>query len=273
MFQKVLYLVLGLVAIYLVVVFAFYWLQTGLIHYPSTNLDTHPGEHDFEHEDVYIDSDESAKLHGWFIPHPNPRYTLVFYHGNAGNISDRIDSFKIFHDLGLSIFIYDYRSYGISTGELAEDKMYHDAETAWKYLTETRNVPPEKIIVFGRSLGGAMASWVASKHKPAGLIMESAFTSIPNMARLYYNWLPTQYMVRWYYNSLSRMDEVTSPVLFIHSRSDTLIPFAESQKLYEATQSRKEFLEIIGDHNDGFLQSGEIYTNGLDKFIRSLSNG
>ncbi len=270
MLQKLFLLIVGLALLYLVVVFAFYFLQKGFIHYPSARIDTTPDKHGFEYENINLNTDDSARLHGWFLPHPNPRFTLLFYHGNAGNISHRIDSFRIFHDLGLSVFIYDYRSYGLSTGKLTENAMYQDAELAWKYLTDTRGIPPKQIIVFGRSLGTAMASWVASKYAPAGLIMESGFTSIPNMARIYYKWMPTQFMVKWYYDSLSRIGSVKCPTLYVHSKRDDLVPYSESIKLYKATQSRKEFLEIFGGHNYGFVESGSTYTEGLDRFIKSL---
>ena len=270
MFKKLLMItgVLGL--IYVIVTAVFYLLQEKMIHFPTSNIDTTPDQHRFTYEDVILTIDSKNELHGWFVPHSAPRYTILFFHGNAGNISHRIDSIRIFNDLGLSVFIYDYRGYGKSRGKRTENVMYEDAERAWNFLTETKNIPPEKIIVFGRSLGTAMASWIAAQREPAGLIMESGFTSLVDMGRAMYRWLPTQYLLRWKYDSLSRISNIQCPILFVHSSDDRLIPHEFSKKLFAEATAEKKFLEIHGDHNEGFLESGSVYTNGLQDFIDGL---
>ncbi len=271
MTKNLLLLIIGLASVYVVISAFLFIYQKHLIHVPFTEWTGTPKDKGLTYEDVVLtNSKDHAELHGWFIPHQQSKYTFMLFSGNAGNMSYMLDTFKMFHELGYSIFIYDYRGYGKSRGKLTESAMYSDANLAWTYLTETRNIPAEQIIVFGRSMGAAMATWLATAHKPAALIMESSFTSLVDMGRIYYKWLPTKYLLRWQYDNLSRISTIQSPTLFIHSPDDELIPYLHSERLFEAATARKEFLTISGDHMEGFVESGDVYISGISDFINRL---
>jgi fermentation-respiration switch protein FrsA (DUF1100 family) len=180
-----------------------------------------------------------------------------------------LESLKIFHDLGLSTLIIDYRGYGESQGSISEKGTYLDAETGWNYLNGVKGFPPEKIIVFGRSLGAAIAAYIAGREKPGGLILESAFTSVPDMGARMYPYMPVRLLSRYKYDARKALQSVTCPVLVVHSPHDDIIPFENGLQLYETARQPKRFLEIRGDHNEGFYVSGNIYIDGLKEFVTS----
>jgi len=192
---------------------------------------------------------------------------VLFCHGNAGNISHRLESIEIFHRLGLNIFIFDYRGYGQSEGKPTEQGTYEDASVAWRYLTQQRQVNPNEIIVFGRSLGGAVASWLAQSHSPGALILESTFTSLADIAASLYPYLPVRLLLRFKYNTAEYLGKVNCPVLIVHSRDDEIMPFSHGCRLFEMASEPKKFLEISGTHNEGFIISGKDYEKGLNAFI------
>jgi fermentation-respiration switch protein FrsA (DUF1100 family) len=208
-------------------------------------------------------------LHGWWVPADPERAVLLFLHGNAGNISDRVESIQTFHDLGLSVFIFDYRGYGQSTGKPSEAGTYADAEAAWRYLTEERGIAADRIVVFGRSLGGAVACDVATRHRPRALILESTFTSIRDMARAAMPLLPVGPFLGTRYDSLSKVRKLSCPLLVVHSSEDEVVPYAQGRALYDAAPAPKSFLELRFGHNEGFILSGETYTKGLETFLEA----
>ena len=247
-------------------------MQASLIfypHLPSRKLTASPADIDLEYESVSIETSDQIILHGWFVPAPEEKGTLLFFHGNAGNISHRLDSIKIFNDLGLSALIIDYRGYGLSQGEITESGTYLDAEAAWNYLTETRKIPSKKIVIWGRSLGAAIAAHSAAQHTPGALILESAFTSVPDMAAKMYPYFPVRLLSRFQYNTKDILPAVNCPVLIIHSPGDEVIPFENGLQLYRSAREPKRILEIKGSHNEGFLLSEKTYKEGVSKFITS----
>ncbi|MBM4054850.1 MAG: alpha/beta hydrolase [Planctomycetes bacterium] len=241
--------------------------QPRFVYFPQSEIISTPGDIGLSYEDVSFQTKDGLNIHGWFIPAEQARGALLFCHGNAGNISHRIDSIKIFHDLGLSTLIFDYRGYGKSKGRLSEKGTYRDAEAAWDYLIQNRGIPPEKIILFGRSLGGAVAAWLAKTHTPAALIVESAFTSITDVGMELYPYIPIRYISRFHYATKNYLKAIDCPLLIVHSRDDELISFRHGQRLFDAAHEPKEFLEITGDHNEGFLTSGKLYRDGIDSFL------
>lgn len=241
--------------------------QSNLVYFPAKALYTNPERAGLKFEDVWLTADDGIRIHGWFVPHGDPRGTLLFFHGNAGNMADRIDSLSIFHDLELNTLIIDYHGYGSSGGAPGEKQTYLDAMAAWTYLVEQRNIPPDQIVVFGRSLGGGVASWLASEVRPAGLILESSFTSVPDLAAKLYPVFPVRWLSRIRYDSRSALSRVHCPVLIVHSPNDDIVPFAHARALYDAASEPKDFLELRGNHNDGFLISGDRYLRGLDAFL------
>jgi hypothetical protein len=250
-----------------------FFMQAKLIYYPnmpSRELTTSPRDIGLDYESVTITTSDRIKLHGWFVPAQQERGVLLFFHGNAGNISHRLDLLEIFHNLDLSSLIIDYRGYGQSQGQVTEQGTYLDAEAAWQYLTRGRNIPVENIVIFGMSLGGAIAANLAARQQPAALILGSSFTSVPDMGAHLYPILPVRLLSRFRYDTRESLKSVTCPVLVIHSPDDEIIPFINGSKLFEAAKEPKSFLEIHGGHNDGFLTSGKLYVDGLDKFINTF---
>lgn len=261
------------VGAYAVVLVYMYVAQHRLLFlsdYPSRALGPGPDSIGLAYEIVDIVTEDDVRLNGWFIPAQSPRGVILFFHGNAGNISHRLDSLKIFHDLGLSTLIIDYRGYGISEGRVSEAGTYRDAEAAWRYLKEERDVPAEKIVLFGRSLGGAVAAYLASRSRPAAIIVESGFVSVPDMAARLYPWLPVRWLARIGYPTGEYLAAATCPVLIVHSLDDEIIPYQQGEALFERARDPKQFLTLRGDHNGGFLLSGHLYTEGLDGFLSSV---
>jgi len=251
-----------------VMVFALVWLFQGrLIYFPTQTLDATPTEIDLSYEDVRFKGEDGLALSGWFIPAERARGTILFCHGNAGNISHRLDSIAIFHRLGMHTFIFDYRGYGRSDGRPGEEGTYRDALAAWRFLVEKRHIPPEEIVIFGRSLGGAVAAWLAGRQTPGALILESTFTSIEDIASNLYPYLPVRHITRFGYHTTRTIATVRCPVLIAHSRDDDIIPFAHGEKIFQTAGEPKVFLEMAGSHNEGFMMTGAAYVEGLNAFL------
>ena len=241
--------------------------QSNYVYYPDRVLLADPGSIGLDFESVDFETADGTKLSGWFIPSDSTRGVILFCHGNAGNISHHLESIQIFHRLGLDVFIFDYRGYGQSEGKPTEHGTYQDAEAAWRYLVETRQVNPSPVVVFGRSLGGAVASWLAQSQRPRALILESTFTSVPDIAATLYPYLPIRFLSRFQYATAEYLSRIECPVLIVHSRDDEIMPFSHGRQLFEIAKEPKEFLEISGTHNEGFITSGKHYEQGLDAFI------
>lgn len=269
--------VLALVgALYVVICLSLFFMQGRLLYYPnlpSREITATPAEIGLDFEPVTLTTSDGIRIKGWFVPASQAKGTLLFFHGNAGNISHRLDSLAIFHRLGLSTLIIDYRGYGESEGRITEQGTYLDAEAAWRYLTETKGTDPKEIVIFGRSLGGAVAANLVIRTSPAGLILESVFSSVPDMAAQLYPVFPVRLLARYEYDVKKAVQRITCPVLVIHSRDDEIIPFANGVKVYESAVEPKTFLEIRGSHNEGFLVSGAAYLQGLERFILSCLAG
>lgn len=247
-----------------------YFGQAGLLFLPdlpSRALVATPSDAGLDYETVHLTTEDGVRLHGWHVPAGSPRGTLLFFHGNAGNISHRLDSLLIFHRLGLNVLIIDYRGYGQSEGKPSEPGTHQDALAAWRHLTEERGVEPARIVLFGRSLGAALAAWLAREKRPGALIMESAFTSVPDLAADLYWWLPARRLARLEYAARDYLKQVACPVLVVHSPEDEIIPYRHGQALFAAAHPPKAFLDLRGDHNTGFLLSGADYVAGLDAFL------
>ena len=241
--------------------------QSDLVYVPSKQYLNSPEFYNLKYETHVLETEDEEKINSWFIPHDNPRSTLLFLHGNGGNISTRLDTIDIFHNLGLSVFIIDYRGYGSSSGIPSEKGTYIDAETAWLFLRNKKNINENDIIIYGRSLGGAIAIWLARKYRSSALIVESSFTSIIDMGRHNYPYLPISLLAKIKYPSDKRISRIEIPKLFIHSKDDDIVPYKFGKKLYDLAIQPKKFLDINGQHNNGFLISGDMYINGIDNFL------
>jgi uncharacterized protein len=264
--------ILLLIAAGYVFIGAFLYLFQGkLLFYPTRILTVGPAAAGMDFEDVYLTTSDGERLHGWFVPRKGARATLLFFHGNAGNISDRIESIRQFHNLGLNVFIFDYRGYGKSTGRPTEQGLYIDAIAAYDHLTTGRGIPPDSIIIFGRSLGGSVAAFLASQRPAAALALESTFTSVADVARGYYPIYPVRLLTRYRLPTIEYLAGYNGPLLVAHSPDDELISVRFGRELYEAARGPKQFLEMRGGHNDGFYVTGRAYTQGYDRFLTSVS--
>ncbi|AHE97390.1 alpha/beta hydrolase [Thioalkalivibrio paradoxus] len=242
-----------------------YLTQERLIYFPVATLATTPERHGLAYEDVELAAEDGVRLHGWFVPAPEARATLLFFHGNGGNLSHRIDSLQIFHDLGLSAFILSYRGYGRSEGRPSETGTRLDANAAWRHLREERGVSASEIVVFGRSLGAAVGAELASRETPGAVILESPFTSAADLGAEVYPWLPVRLLLRHEYDVLGPAQAIRSPLLVVHSRDDEIVPFAHGRAISDVTGA--DLLELRGGHNDAFLRSRTRYVEGLRAFL------
>ncbi|MFC1735963.1 alpha/beta hydrolase [Candidatus Hydrogenedentota bacterium] len=244
-----------------------YVVQGHLLYIPSRNIAMTPATIGLEYEQVILKSADDVKISSWFVPVENSKGTILFCHGNAGNISHRLDTLEIFSKLGFSTLIFDYRGYGESKGKPTEKGTYDDAMAAWDYLRKERDIPSEDIVIFGRSLGGAVAAWIAARTEPRALVLESTFTSVPDLAGEVYPFLPGKLLCRFSYDTEALIGRMKCPVLVVHSPEDDIIPFSHGEALFTSASTPKEFLRIRGDHNTGFLTSGEKYSAGIVKFL------
>ena len=259
-------ILLVLLVAYSILGWSLYFLQSSFVYKPTKNLLYNPGDLNLTYEKVVLRTEDGLKLSAWFIPAEHARQTVLFCHGNAGNISHRLDTANIFNELGVNCLLFDYRGYGNSQGKPTEEGTYLDAEAAWNWLIE-RGIGPEQIIIFGRSLGGSIASHLAAKVHPSGLVLESNFTSYVDMGKKFYPYMPIRLFARFNYNAIDHIRQIDCPLLIIHSRNDEVIPFEFGLKLYDAAKEPKEFLEIFGSHNDGFLYSGQVYRETWTKWL------
>ena len=243
-----------------------YLTQDKMIYIPSPQIEQTPRDIGLVFDEVTIATHDNEKIHAWVIPAPDARAVILFCHGNAGNISHRLDILPSFRNLGFSVLLFDYRGYGNSTGKPSELGTYHDAEAACDYLTGRAGIMPEKIIVFGESIGCAVAVELALRRRLGGLVLLAGFTSLPDLGQQIYPWLPVKLLAKYRYASIEKIHQVACPKLIIHSPEDEIVPFHHSKALFEKASPPKEFLEIRGGHNDWFLVSGEKVSDGMKNF-------
>ncbi len=270
MSNSVLSLVSLFFVLYLLLAVTLFFSQSRLIYYPDPVISATPQKRGLAYEDVIFTATDGVRLAGWLIPAKESKGTILFCHGNAGNISHRLETIALLNQLGYSTFIFDYRGYGKSEGAPSEEGTYLDVEGAWEYLVNHQKTSPDHIIPFGRSLGGAIAAWISTTRQPKACILESSFTSAPDIAASLYSFFPTKIICRFQYDALAAVKKITCPLLIVHSVDDDIIPFSHGEKLFLAAAEPKTFLKIYGDHNGGFLQSGSLYKSGLENFLKTL---
>jgi fermentation-respiration switch protein FrsA (DUF1100 family) len=247
-----------------------FFAQPGMLFYPTSRLYATPADWEMDYRDVLLQTEDGVLLHGWFVPRSGSDLALLFFHGNAGNISHRRDSIEVFHRLGLNVLIFDYRGYGRSGGSPSETGLYRDARAAWDWLTNEGGFPPRRVLLFGRSLGGVVASKLASQTNPRALILESSFSSARDVARHLFPLLSRLLWLRYDLDAASSVRQVGAPILFMHSPDDEIIPYALGRKLFAAAREPKHFIDLSGGHNDGFLLSEPSYSAGLEAFLADV---
>jgi uncharacterized protein len=253
--------------LYLLAGLALFLWQGRLLFVPNRVVWRTPAETGLDYEDIFLDTADGGRIHGWFIPAPQPIATILYCHGNAGNIAYRVETAARFHEWGLNVFLIDYRGYGNSSGRASEKALYRDVEAAWKYLVDTRGIPDGQIIVIGRSLGSAVAAHLAARVRPAGVVLETPFLSLPAIAAHLYPWFPARFVCRFTFPTDRNTASLRCPVLIAHSREDELIPFRHAEALYDLAPEPKFFAELCGRHNDCISATGLPYEETLRSFI------
>ena len=266
--RTLVFVLLLISGIYLVIIVMACVSQTRMMYQPTREIERTPADAGMTFEDITFTAADGTQLTGWFVPAENPRAVVLWFHGNGGNIGHRIETLGIFNRLGVSAFIFDYRGYGRSEGAPNEAGTYLDADAAWGYLTEQRGIAPEQIVLFGRSMGGVFAARQAAAGEVAGVIVESSFTSVPDLGADMYPLLPTRWLSRFKYPTADHIAGVRCPVLILHSPDDEIIPFAHGRRLFELAPEPKTFFELSAGHNDGYALSGPAYSRAIDAFLR-----
>ncbi len=258
------------VAIYILLAAYVYVFQSRLIYFPGVPgraLTATPSELGLPFEEVRITAAGGAELYGWYVPAGAGAPAVLFCHGNAGNISHRLEWIWLFHEMGLAVLLFDYRGYGRSSGTPDEAGTYADANAAWDYLTKRIEVAPAKIVIVGESLGGPIAAHLAKDVGPGALILVSTFTSAPDLASHYYWYLPVHLLARLQYPTAEYVTQVSAPTLVIHSRWDEIVPFRHAEEIYRRARGPKHLLEILGGHNAAVSTSGSKLRVGIRGFL------
>ncbi|MBN1588236.1 MAG: alpha/beta hydrolase [Pirellulales bacterium] len=245
------------------------WFEPSLIFFPARYPEGNWNPAGLRFEDVSFSADDGTPLHGWYLPHDKPRAVVLYCHGNAGNITHRAGILSILQDyVGVSVFIFDYRGYGRSEGSPSEGGVLADARAARAWLARREGIDERDVVLMGRSLGGAVAVDLAADDGAKALVLESTFTSIPDMAAYHYPWLPVRSLIRTRFDSLSKIARFNGPLLQSHGNADTTVPFESGQKLFEAAGEPKKFVTLPGlGHNHALPQT---YYDTLIRFLDSL---
>ncbi len=267
--MRVVNILLSAAIAYAVILLLVFLFQPRLVYFPQVarELTATPRVAGLDYEDVTLHTEDGVTLHGWWVPARDMRGAVLILHGNAGNISHRLGYLMMFYRLGYASLLIDYRGYGNSSGSPSEEGTYRDSEAAWQHLIEVRKLKPRDIVFVGESLGGGVATWLAAKYTPRALVLASTFTSVPDLGAQVYPWLPVRLLARFDYNNLERIPQITAPVLIAHSRDDDIIPFTHGEALFAAAREPKQFLEMRGGHNDGFIFLREEWVRAVGAFL------
>ncbi len=247
-------------------------IEKGFIYFPEKDVVASPDDAGVPFEELWLLAGDGVRINGWYVPHHGSKQTLLWFHGNAGNIGNRVDLLSRLHrELKTNILIIDYRGYGKSEGEVSEEGTQRDARAAYDYLNKRSGTDPRGIILFGRSLGAAVAVDLATELQFGGLILEAPFTSIREMARETFPWLPIGGMLKTRYDSLAKIGKVRLPLLIMHGDRDNIVPFKQGQRLYEIANEPKTFYTIPNaGHNDSYIVGGRAYFHTLKQFIQKI---
>ena len=232
-----------------------YLLQPRMVYWPIAEIRTEPNEIGLSFENIYFKNADGIKLNAWYVPCSGAKLTILFCHGNGGNIGYYLNMAVMYHSMGVNCLLFDYSGYGKSEGRPTEQGTYNDAAAAYKWLVDTKRIEPNSIVAHGWSLGGAVAAKLASTEPVRGLILESTLTSASDMAGKLYPIFPAKLFCRYKYDTAKYLANVKCPVLIIHSPQDDIIPYSMGLKLFEIAKEPKRFIEISGSHNEGTSES------------------
>ena len=287
----------GIYALYLLLALGFAWLfkKTGLktlllclaafyclafllaavgqevvIYYPKKAVQATPASRGLSYEALQLTTSDGESVHGWFIPGARKKPAVLFCHGNASTVSapSHLKLLELLHSLGLAVLIFDYRGFGKSSGSPSEEGTYLDADSAWQHLVQARGYAPGDIVIWGKSLGGGIASYLASRHPDCrALVLESTFTSLPDIGRGIVPFLPVSWILRHVYPVKAHVRQVESPVLVMHSPQDETVPYRLGREVFAAAREPKRFVELQGGHEWGFWASRETYLQAVKQFL------
>lgn len=258
-----------LIIILAVIIFkiCFIFLEQKGLYYPYKDVPETPASLGIEFAEVNFKTDDGELLNGWFVPAQEAKVTVLYCHGNAGNIYHRLHKVKFFYEMGVNFFIFDYRGYGKSTGRPSETGLYKDAQAAYDYLLSRSDVDKNKIVVYGKSLGGPVAADVCLHRKVCALILEGSFATVPLRAQQLYPFLPMQLLITQRYDTLAKVKKIKIPKLIAHGREDDVISFWHGETLFNAAAQPKQFLPFAGGHNDDVYVTSDAYKQELRKFL------
>ena len=250
-------------------------MEEKFIFFPAAEIEQTPRDVGLAFEDIFFTTADGVRVNGWFVPYPGARMTLLWFHGNAGNISHRVHGLKPLHDkVNANLFIIDYRGYGRSEGTVSEKGTYEDARAALQYLRSRKDLDAKNIVFFGQSLGAAVATELAGHEECLALILEAPFASIREMARVAFPLLPIGPLLRTRYDAAEKIKAVKAPVLVLQGDRDEVIPVEQGKKVFAAALSPKEFYTVRGaGHNDTFIVGGDAYFKAVKDFIERAAAG
>lgn len=247
----------------------FRWFEQKNVYHPTRAFDARAEELGRPFEDVEFETKDGLKLHGWFFPANNPTkgpgMAILFCHGNGGNISHRLPVYELLLETGAAVLAFDYRGYGRSEGAPSEEGTYLDAEAALRWLAG-QGFASTNVIAFGESLGGGIAAELALRAPVGGLVLQSTFTSIPDVGAEIFWWLPVRLLSTIKYDTLSKLPKISAPVVIMHSPDDGLVRYSHAQKNFAAAKQPKWLVDLEGDHNYS-LTDREAFRSGVQNLI------
>jgi len=240
------------------------------IYFPEAEIGRTPADIGLGFTEQRFRTADGLLLHGWYIPAAGSRLTLLHFHGNAGNISHRLPLYRQWHDLGLSVFAFDYRGYGRSEGKPSEEGLQRDARAAWQALSAIDGFSAGRTLLAGRSLGAAVAAGLASEVGAAGLALETPFTNVSEMAEHHYPWLPLRWLARSRFDTLAAVSRVHIPLLLISAEDDQIVPAGMAERILAAANAPKRHIQLPGGHNDFDMGPNDGYRQAWLAWLDSL---
>jgi len=265
----VLYLLLFVVIVFLGLFLYTRYLEKKTVFFPKKEILLYPEDAGLLYENVFIKTVDGIKLNGWYIPFEKAKYTVLFFHGNAGNISYRLDKMMVLRSLGFNIFMIDYRGFGLSEGMSTEKGSYLDAEAAYSYLKQKRNLSADNIIIYGSSLGSAVAVDLATKENIRALILEGVLSSAKDVVARRYPYLPA-FAFSYKFDSLKKIKQVNVPKLFLHSVNDEVLDIEMAIKLFKTAPEPKRFIKLKGEHATCYNESKDEFLKAIGSFVNEL---
>lgn len=261
---------------YLIVVGLMTAFQNQMIFHPSSRMIDTPERLGLVWTEHRVETSDGISLHGWMVGDPEELPVVVYSHGNAGNISGRVEIAGEIAEQGAAVFLYDYRGYGRSEGEPSEPGIYDDGESVVYYLRQQLNVPEERMIFYGRSLGGAVAARQSAEFTGAGLVLDSAFINGKEIASDLYPFIPGFLVSIRFPVDEDLQRSAVGKVMVMHAQNDRIISIRHGKELYriadEDDSKSASFVELRGGHNSSFIESREIYAQRWAEFLSKIDN-